>query len=466
MNYQNDILLVSNFSKNLNKTEENIVENLPQNIKYAILTYRRSNIKNEYSFEEFLENSTNSSFDYKFFSKYNVNFYLSLVNERMLSNYNGEDLILGESKYSYEEILEFLGNLISFFERYIPKSKIIFSGYADNIFSTIVYQLCEYHNKKCFSFIDTNIVNNASYIISDDSSARPYDKLINGNSHKSYSELVDFLSRYDVNKDIKERSKKDKKIKLGIFGVVSPNIFSYEYLKYALLGYKKDRLLNIDKPSIYNKLIANIERLYNKIILKVYMQWQEKNFSDKYKYIYFPLQLQPEASTSLRSPYFMNLLHTIEQISKSLPLGYKLLVKEHPRAIGSRKLNFYRKIKSFHNVELVSMNIKSKEVLDACELIIGFGGTTLFEAIMKNKKVIILGDFPYVDFSLVSIIKEPSLLFIAIQKMLKIKITEEKSNKDMEKMLNYYNQRVFPRHGDFEKSLAENLLKILELEFE
>ena len=45
-----------------------------------------------------------------------------------------------------------------------------------------------------------------------------------------------------------------------------------------------------------------------------------------------------------------------ELLSKSMPYGYKLVVKEHKHCIGRRPVSFYKKISNFHNVTLCDEN--------------------------------------------------------------------------------------------------------------
>ncbi len=65
------------------------------------------------------------------------------------------------------------------------------------------------------------------------------------------------------------------------------------------------------------------------------------------KYVFFPLQTQPEASTSVRAKWFVNQLDLIEKIAKSLPCDYKLYVKEHRRNYSKRPSGFHKEIKKY-----------------------------------------------------------------------------------------------------------------------
>jgi len=112
------------------------------------------------------------------------------------------------------------------------------------------------------------------------------------------------------------------------------------------------------------------------------------------KYIFFPLHLIPESTTLNKSPYYPNETTVIEALSKSLPVNWKIYIKEHGSMIGERHLSFYRRIKRFSNVRLIKMNayddpkpwiLKSKGVVT-------LSGSSAFEAAMLGKRSIIFGN--------------------------------------------------------------------------
>ena len=51
---------------------------------------------------------------------------------------------------------------------------------------------------------------------------------------------------------------------------------------------------------------------------------------------------------------WMNQIEAIRNIARNLPVGMKLLVKEHPAALGYRSVSFYKKVTAIPNVLLVS----------------------------------------------------------------------------------------------------------------
>ena len=74
---------------------------------------------------------------------------------------------------------------------------------------------------------------------------------------------------------------------------------------------------------------------------------------------FFSAQFQPEESTLTQGVWYANQVALIENISKSLPFGYTLVVKFHPwgRPIGP--LWQYRYLKNFYNIKFSDLNSKN-----------------------------------------------------------------------------------------------------------
>lgn len=112
------------------------------------------------------------------------------------------------------------------------------------------------------------------------------------------------------------------------------------------------------------------------------------------KYVYFPLHLIPESTTLNKSPFYPNEMSVIEAVSKSLPVGWKLYIKEHGAMIGERPLSFYKQAQRLSNVKFIRMNTYNdpKPWLLNSEGVITLSGTSAFEASLCNKPSIIFGN--------------------------------------------------------------------------
>lgn len=139
-----------------------------------------------------------------------------------------------------------------------------------------------------------------------------------------------------------------------------------------------------------------------RIILRdFYARKKYEKFMDNYQYyplekvgkfVYFPLQVQPEESIDVHSPFFSNQIETARLVAQSLPDDYTLVVKEHPGMYGLRPPSYLEKVARTPNVKLVDYRIGSEELIRRADLVIGPSGTTLAEAAFHLKPVIQLGD--------------------------------------------------------------------------
>jgi hypothetical protein len=118
------------------------------------------------------------------------------------------------------------------------------------------------------------------------------------------------------------------------------------------------------------------------------------------KKVYFPLHVQPEFTIDVRAPFCSNQLALIEGIARSIPLGYKLVVKEHPAMRGYRNLAYYREIRKLYNVQLASPLVDSHKLIQDSDAILTIVGTTAWEGILYEKPVVAFGPLCFGFFDL------------------------------------------------------------------
>jgi len=127
--------------------------------------------------------------------------------------------------------------------------------------------------------------------------------------------------------------------------------------------------------------------------------WLKPDRWDSYdsaeSYVYFPLHVQPEMSTMTYAPFYLDQLCILENLSKSLPMGCRLLVKEHPSMLGHRKGSYYERIKALPNVRFVNPLTDSFEITKNARAIFTITGTVGLEGLIMKKPVIVLGSTYY-----------------------------------------------------------------------
>lgn len=130
--------------------------------------------------------------------------------------------------------------------------------------------------------------------------------------------------------------------------------------------------------------------------LKIHYHNQIKNFSydpmPEHKFVYFPLQMQPELAIDVLAPYFNNQIETARLIAMSLPSDTTLVVKDHPIMVGRRNPRYLKKIQSQPNIKLIDYNIKTPSILSHCSAVIATCGSIVMEAALLGIPVIQLGN--------------------------------------------------------------------------
>jgi hypothetical protein len=121
----------------------------------------------------------------------------------------------------------------------------------------------------------------------------------------------------------------------------------------------------------------------------------DRSVDETKRSVYFPLHVQPEFTTDVRAPFHANQLALIESVSKAVPVGYQVLVKEHPGMSGERSLHYYKELKKLHNVRLLSPRFDSHDLIRKSDVILTIAGSSAWEAILYEKPVIAFGPLCY-----------------------------------------------------------------------
>ena len=168
--------------------------------------------------------------------------------------------------------------------------------------------------------------------------------------------------------------------------------------------------LSIDKKNrvdyIYSNPIVRVLKrdVIRKIKAKLIRRFVFSNdYTIKPNSFYFPLHVHPETTTSLYSEYYVDNLTnqgtSVEFLSKVMPTGSTLIVKEHPAMVGTRPINLYKNYRKPYNVDLVGPDISQFEIIKNSKGVISLCGTVGLEALMLGKPVFLLTHSYYDYFS-------------------------------------------------------------------
>lgn len=108
-------------------------------------------------------------------------------------------------------------------------------------------------------------------------------------------------------------------------------------------------------------------------------------------FVFFPLHTEPEASVGQFSPEYFYQHAAIAALSRDLPAGITLVVKETVYGVGRRPADFYDQILALKNVVMLNMREPGIEVVRRATAVATITGTAGFEAAVMGTPVVTFG---------------------------------------------------------------------------
>lgn len=136
-------------------------------------------------------------------------------------------------------------------------------------------------------------------------------------------------------------------------------------------------------------------------------------------FVFFALHLQPEATTLVRGQFFQDMLAVARNFALSLPVGYRLVVKEHDVMFGRRPLDFFRELRRIPNVVVVSPYASGPNLVRKAAAIAAVTGTVGWDGILLGKPVVVMGQPFYACYQGVSHVTDPTRLPEVMQVLLR-----------------------------------------------
>lgn len=116
-------------------------------------------------------------------------------------------------------------------------------------------------------------------------------------------------------------------------------------------------------------------------------------------YVYFPLQLQPEMTTSALGGRFRDQAYAIEQLAGILPEGVRILVKENPKQGGyMRGSMFFHRLRRIHSVTFLPSWADTHALTGGAKFVASITGTVGWEAIRAGTPALVFGKAWYRSF--------------------------------------------------------------------
>lgn len=148
---------------------------------------------------------------------------------------------------------------------------------------------------------------------------------------------------------------------------------------------------------VYSRLDgALLKKIYHKIFKKKRFSSVvnvDVNYIDS-KYILLPLQLPTDAQMICHSSLFDSVQNIVEEVKHALPKGYNLVIREHPLLINGYPKAMYDFVNKNDDIIIDSFTPLDEQIKKS-EIVIVNNSTSGLDAIIRMKKVIVLGDAYY-----------------------------------------------------------------------
>lgn len=325
-----------------------------------------------------------------------VNWSAVIASERAFTDYS---LLLGGAGHRYEAqdyVQRLLVNIVTFLEHAFKTRHIqaVVCQTADTLFSHVVFKVAQHLGIRVFAITPAWLLENdaeGGYFSSNEwmESERMIASCSQFASHVlSPEETSRVRSFAEAVKGFKNKTsfiKKNRERNAG-FTALSPNVSRLP--TYLRRNAKRNPDVEYIKISPVLKVKANLLRVWRKFFNQKYFGPKDCRAVPG-RSVFFAFQYQPEQSTLSQGLWYANQIALVENISKSLPFGYTLVIKEHPWGRGARPTWQYRHLARLYNVRFC--DAPSKEIIQKVEAVIAISGTVGFEALIFDKPTVVLG---------------------------------------------------------------------------
>jgi hypothetical protein len=288
--------------------------------------------------------------------------------------------------FTRKKAVRILSDYALHFQEFILKNEIKFVlGEISLGCELLFYYISKLHSVEYRDPLNTYAFNELRLIFFDHSHS--------SKTFKKRAEIVNINDREEeIRAEISKRLLGDINAKIGSKIKIVSFEKTFKKLTFLLKNYD-----SFDYRYHYSLKLHNLKRYLEFKINKVLFSYSNVEYRNE-RYFYFPLHIQPEATPDIVSPFYNKQLFLIEQITKALPNGMILLIKEHPnKASGVSFKERLRLLKS-QTVKFISPMVKSTDLIKYSRGVITIAGTAGIEARYLKKPALLFSEIYFGDF--------------------------------------------------------------------
>jgi hypothetical protein len=298
---------------------------------------------------------------------------------------------------SYNERKELYLKHLRYWNHILSKHKFdlfLSSNVPHEVYDFIVYYLCKLKNVPTIFFFQTNITDTVTIMEDWESSVKTirvkYQQLLKKYRNTDESKIL-LTGRFKKDFELGTNETLPKRFDV-LIKKPSHNVFSN--LISLLINLKFNRFLLLIKHP--NLLTRSINTYIGRIILdrKIFGFYRNNTCAPNLlkKYIYLPLHMQPEVSTSPLAGAFVDQILIVQMIAYHLPKDVYIYVKENPyqTAVG-RSMEFYKDLLKIPRVRFVPISFDTHVLTNNSLAVATATGSVGLEALYRCKPVLMFG---------------------------------------------------------------------------
>ncbi len=141
--------------------------------------------------------------------------------------------------------------------------------------------------------------------------------------------------------------------------------------------------------------------------VKYYKKMAQHEVDFDRKFVYFPLHMQPELSTTILGNEYSDQLLAIEKVSAMIPEDWHIYVKENPtQGAPQRNRLFYERLGRIPNTRYLSERVNTYDLMKSAQFVASISGTACWEAISGGKPALVFGRVWYMNLPGISRYRE------------------------------------------------------------
>ena len=347
-------------------------------------------VTNESNYTKYLRKAKSSNIDVKFLKGWEItditdekldNVFLNKVEDEFGEPFLWDALVMDRRVYngiltkykqdyaprfSHNQMLLLLQRGFRYVLGFIEdiKPDVIVGGFTPVTLVEYIFYLCA--KARGIKYINLNPTKISNYVTFSEEIYREFPHV--EEDYKKY-----LIENCDNNLLGKAKGYLENKVKKYEGVMVSPVEFPYRKWLIELLRcplvianyYLKKRYQdNQQRGCHWGYFYKNIYNPVKDRVARRFLPYYPVEKLDRKTYAYYPLHVEPEIALSLFGREYLNQIELIRNIAKSIPVTWKLVVKDHPAGLGRRNIRYYKKLLEIPNVVLAGHYIESKTIID------------------------------------------------------------------------------------------------------